>query len=183
MTDQVLTALPEPGAQQVDAALQYEVQQFLFHEARLIDERRWREWLDLFEEDVRYWMPLRTNRPRREAHLELGKPEDVAHFDDGKEELEARVVRLGTGKAWAEEPTSRTRHLVTNVMVDAVDGDEADVTSYFLLYRNNSETNVDLWAGARHDRLRRRRTGWGIARRTIILDQAVILGRSLSVLF
>ncbi|OLT23173.1 hypothetical protein BJF78_07165 [Pseudonocardia sp. CNS-139] len=170
-----------------DQGLQYEIEQFLYREARLLDSWKWLEWLELFEDDIRYWCPLRTNRPRREIAKERGRYGELSHFDDDRQSLQVRVDRLGTGMAWAEEPPSRTRHLITNVMVDGVLPGvpaEFDVTSNFLLYRTNSETSTDVWAGCRSDRLRRRENGsLGIARRTIILDQAVLTGKNLSVMF
>ncbi|MEV5835447.1 3-phenylpropionate/cinnamic acid dioxygenase subunit beta [Nocardia sp. NPDC052112] len=170
-----------------DRDVQYEVEQFLYREARLLDEWQWPHWLALFEDDVRYWCPLRTNRPRREIAKERSSYGELSHFDDDRHSLEVRVDRLGTGMAWSEEPPSRTRHLITNVVVDevlATQPTELAVTSNFLLYRTNSETSTDIWAGSRQDRLRRRDDGsFGIAGRTIVLDQAVLTSKNLSVMF
>ncbi|WP_433634959.1 aromatic-ring-hydroxylating dioxygenase subunit beta [Nocardia sp. CA-120079] len=170
-----------------DRDLQYEIEQFLYREARLLDSWQWPQWLALFEDDIRYWCPLRTNRPRREIAKETSSYGELSHFDDDRHSLGVRVDRLGTGMAWAEEPPSRTRHLITNVLIDEVgvaDPFEVDVTSNFLLYRTNSETSTDIWAGCRHDRLRRRdNESFGIARRTILLDQAVLTSKNLSVMF
>ena len=86
--------------------------------------------------------------------------------------------------AWAEDPPSRTRHLVTNVVIRprATDA-EYDVSSNFLLYRTRLETDLNIFAGCREDVLRKAAGGWKIARRKIILDQNVILAKNLSVFF
>lgn len=165
--------------------LEREIERFLYHEARLLDERRFGEWYELFTDDVRYFMPLRRNRLRREQDAELTGGDDLSYFDDDKRFLHSRILRLETGMAWAEDPPSRTRHLVTNVLVDVVEDapGEYEVASNFLLYRNRLETEVDLFAGCRQDVLRREAGGLRIASRTILLDQNVLLSKNLSVFF
>src|SRR5206468_2351367 len=95
--------------------LQREVEEFLYAEADLLDERRFEEWLELLTEDVRYWMPMAKNfrfgEQEREYTREL---RDVAWIDEGKITLSQRVQQLLTGIHWAEEPLSRVSHLVTN---------------------------------------------------------------------
>ena len=114
-----------------DPQLIREVEQFLYREARLLDDRRFRDWLELFCDDVHYWMTSRTNRypknskalsildPDRYVEDDTGADEELAILDETKETLTARVARLDTGMAWAEDPPSRTRHLVMNIEVAA----------------------------------------------------------------
>jgi len=165
--------------------LEREIERFLYAEAKLLDERRFQEWYELFADDVRYFMPLRENRLVRELDQEFSGDDDLSYFDDDKRFLHSRVLRLETGMAWAEDPPSRTRHLITNVVVDpvAVADDEYSVESNFLLYRNRLETEVDIFAGSRSDVLRRSPSGWLIANRKIVLDQNVLLSKNLSVFF
>jgi 3-phenylpropionate/cinnamic acid dioxygenase small subunit len=169
----------------VGMELHFEIERFLVHEAKLLDDHRYDDWVELFADDVRYWMPTRTNRLGRDQAKERSGPGDVANFDEGKADLKRRVFRLNTGKAWAEDPPSRTRHLVTNVQAAAADADgEYDVTSAFLVYRNRADTQVDVWVGERQDVLRRLApAAWQIARRTIVLDQSTVLSSNLSVFF
>jgi 3-phenylpropionate/cinnamic acid dioxygenase small subunit len=182
----VLTAqrqVPEAFAS-VGADLHHEVTQFLFFEARLLDERRFDEWWQLFADDIHYWMPVRYNRQFRELDKETGAPGELAHFDEDKLSLYQRVYRLGTGRAWAEDPPSRTRHLITNVWArDTEVDDELAVQSAFLVYRNRGDYEVDIWAGRRDDVIRRVDDSWQIARREILIDQATILSKNLSVFF
>lgn len=165
--------------------LHHEVEQFLYREAELLDERRFEDWLGLFTEDIHYWMPIRTNRLRRDQGREVGAPDDVAHFDEDLLSLKSRVRRIGTGMAWAEEPASRCRRIVGNVRVAAGDHDEElSVRSNLLLYHNRGEDETNVFGAQRADVLRRSGSGaLRIARRTILIDQSVILAKSFSFFF
>ena len=177
-------------------ALVREVEQFLYREARLLDERRFHEWLVLFTDDVRYWMVGRTSRyprsskaitvlgPDRRADRDLDFEDELGILDENKVTLEGRIARLETGMAWAEDPPSRTRHLITNVEVEPCDtASELTAYSNFLVYRTRAESEQDLYVGARQDVLRRVDGTWKIARRKCVLDQNVLLPKNVSVFF
>ena len=166
-----------------DVGIWFEVQQFLFREARLLDERRFDEWLDLFTADTRYWMPGRFNSGGK-GQTGITVPGELALMEDTKKTLTTRVARLATGMAWSEEPPSRTRHLITNVMVErAQNEDELLVHSNFLIYRTRLERDLDTFVGQREDILRKAEGSWKIASRTILLDQSVLATSNLSVFF
>src|SRR5688572_13249092 len=98
--------------------LQREVEDFLYREARYLDERRLTEWLDFFAEDVHYFMPIRRNIKFGDWELEFSDPErEISYFDEGKDILEGRVRQINTGVHWAEEPVSRFEHIITNVEI------------------------------------------------------------------
>jgi 3-phenylpropionate/cinnamic acid dioxygenase small subunit len=172
------------------------VEQFLYREARLLDEQRFHEWLQLFSDDVQYWMAARTNRyprsskaivaldPDRYADEDPTRTEELGLFDEDLKSLTARVARLDTGMAWAEDPPSRTRHLISNIEVvpDAL-GPEVRVHCNYIVYRSRGETEQDFFVGAREDRLRRVEGGWKIVRRRLVLDQNVLLAKNLSIFF
>jgi 3-phenylpropionate/cinnamic acid dioxygenase small subunit len=164
---------------------QFSVEQFYYREARLLDERRFKAWVGLFTDDARYFVPTRSNRSRRDAAHEISPPGAVSHYDDDKPTLLARVARLESGLAWADEPASRTRHLISNVEIlhEAVGSGELEVLSAFLVYRSRGEHDQTTFAGQRTDRLRRAGGAFQIARRTVILDQSVILSNALNALF
>jgi 3-phenylpropionate/cinnamic acid dioxygenase small subunit len=86
--------------------------------------------------------------------------------------------------AWAEDPPSRTRHLITNIEIvpDATDS-ELTVHSNFIVYRNRGETEQDFYVGARRDRMRRIEGSWKIANRRMVLDQNVLTAKNLSIFF
>ncbi len=169
--------------------LKEELEEFLYREAELLDERRYEEWLGLFTEDARYWMPMRRNVPRDELEREFTREgADVNWFDEGKETLTRRVKQILTGVHWAEEPASRICHMVSNVQIVTASlagptPAEVAVKSRFLVYRNRVETETDLLVGKREDLLRRVDGGWRIARRKIVLDQSVLLVKNLTFFF
>lgn len=169
------------------AKLETELHRFYATEAALIDLRAYSLWLDLFSDDTEYWAPLRSNTLTDEATSDLDTLK-TGFFLDSKMTLSWRVRQFETGRHWAEDPPSRTRHLVTNLIIAKVGAQEEDpveVVSNFLVYRNRLETESDIWVGARRDRLERS-TGpasFRISRRKVILDQAVVLSKNLSVFF
>jgi 3-phenylpropionate/cinnamic acid dioxygenase small subunit len=174
-----------------DEALFREVEQFLYREARLLDERRFHEWLRLFTEDIQYSMTARGNRyptgskaiVALAAERNAEDPDELGLFDEDIHTLTARVARLDTGMAWAEDPPSRTRHLITNVEVTDVSDQEVTVQSNFIVYRSRGETEQDFYVGSREDRLRRVDGAWKIARRRMVLDQNVLTAKNLSIFF
>jgi 3-phenylpropionate/cinnamic acid dioxygenase small subunit len=166
-------------------ALQHEIEQFLFHEARLLDLRKFDEWFELLADDIRYVMPTRYNRLKREADREFSAPDEAALFDEDKQSIAMRIRRLHTGMAWAEDPPSRTRHMVSNVMARQVAPNEYEVECYYLLYRSRLEREIEMFVGMRRDVIRRSNNaaGWQIARRFIVLDQTTVMARNLSFFF
>jgi 3-phenylpropionate/cinnamic acid dioxygenase small subunit len=176
---------PEAAAHPVtltrQQALWLELMQFYIREAWLLDERKFKEWLDLFTDDVLYFMPRRKNVPRREAHRELTPPGDLAILEEDKRYLEMRVARLDTGMAWAEDPPSRTRHLIGNLEAVPLENGAVEAKTAFLVYRSHLETDHQLLSGRREDLLRKVDGAWKVARRTIVLDANVLLDKNLSV--
>jgi 3-phenylpropionate/cinnamic acid dioxygenase small subunit len=167
----------------MDSDLRHQIEDFLYLEAELLDERRLREWLELFTDDVHYWMPVRHNPLERPQELEeeLSKPGESYYFNDNKETLRTRVERLYSKTAWAEMPPSRTRHLISNIRIKKDDGVEIEVHSNFIVYRTRMEKDEDIFVGTRKDILRRANGELKIARRTILLDQAVLGAKNISV--
>jgi 3-phenylpropionate/cinnamic acid dioxygenase small subunit len=162
-------------------ALWLELNQFYIREAWLLDERKFKEWLDLFTDDVLYFMPRRKNVLRREQHRELTALGDLAILEEDRRYLEMRVARLETGMAWAEDPPSRTRHLVGNLEARPLENGEVEARTAFLVYRSHLETDHQLLSGCREDVLRRVEGTWKIACRTTVLDANVLLDKNLSV--
>jgi 3-phenylpropionate/cinnamic acid dioxygenase small subunit len=167
----------------MDSDLRHTIEDLLYLEAELLDERRLREWLDLFTDDVHYWMPVRHNpadRPNSPAE-ELSNLGESYYFNDSKESLRLRVERLYLKTAWAEMPPSRTRHLISNIRIKKDDGVEIDVQSNFMVYRTRMEKDEDFFVGTRTDILRRVDDKLRIARRTILVDQAVLTAKNISI--
>jgi 3-phenylpropionate/cinnamic acid dioxygenase small subunit len=165
---------------QVDRNTQLDIQEFLAREALAVDERRFRDWLDFFTDDVTYDVPLRVVREGL-AEWELSPNGRI--FQDNKQTLEVRVRRLETDFAWAEQPPSRTRHYVTNILIDETDvTDEFDVKSYCLIYRSRGDSpDPNFVSVYRKDVVRRTSEGFAIASRYAAIDQAVINAHNLSI--
>ncbi|MFD1560617.1 3-phenylpropionate/cinnamic acid dioxygenase subunit beta [Paraburkholderia silviterrae] len=172
----------------VPHALHHEIEQFLFDEAALLDEWRFRDWLDLMAQDIHYTMRTTVNAQTRDRRRGV-QPPTTWIFNDTHFQLERRVARLETGMAWAEEPPSRTRHLVTNLRVrPTASPNEYEAHVNYLLYRAQKERDETIYVGRRIDRVRRMANagvapGWQVCRREIALDQAVLSSHNLSVLF
>ncbi|HTW51501.1 MAG TPA: 3-phenylpropionate/cinnamic acid dioxygenase subunit beta [Stellaceae bacterium] len=162
-------------------ALWFELMQFYIREAWLLDERKFDDWLALFTDDLLYFMPRRKNVLRRELHREVTSLGDLAILEEDKRYLEMRVARLATNMAWAEDPPSRTRHLIGNLEAKPSENGEVAARTAFLVYRSHLETDHQLLSGCREDVLRQVDGAWKIARRTIVLDANVLLDKNLSV--
>ncbi|WP_431970072.1 3-phenylpropionate/cinnamic acid dioxygenase subunit beta [Nocardia sp. bgisy134] len=185
-----MSTITAPGVR-ADRDIHFEVEQFYYLEAELLDDGRFADWLDLLADDLDYWMPTRTNRLRRQQALSVAARGEAAYYDETKDSLAWRIRRFDSGMAWAEDPPSRTRHLVTNVVAHHVDPTEHPgftprdllVRSAFLVYRNRLEHEENVFAGRRTDVLRRRGDGLLVARRSILLDQNVLRAKNISTFF
>ena len=167
------------------ADLRSEVEQFLFKEARLLDERRLAEWLDLLADDIWYFMPIRRNVKFGDWDLEFSDPEnEISYFDETKDILEGRVRQINSGVHWAEEPVSRFEHLISNVEIVDVQGDNVYVDSKFFCYQNRLQDEVQLFVGRREDMLRRDVvTDFKVVKRKIIVAQSVLLPKVVNTFF
>ena len=98
---------------------QHRIEQFLFREARLIDERRFAEWEQLWDPDGVYWVPANgdSTDPQR----------DVSLIYDNRSRLHSRIERYAGGKAFSQQPPPRTAHIVANVLIGP-DGEGNDDT-------------------------------------------------------
>ena len=164
--------------------LEREVERFFSAEAELLDERRFAEWLDLLHDDIRYWMPIARNVRFDQPQLEYTREHaDASWFDEGKDTLEKRVAQIVGGDHWAEEPRSRTTHLIANVRIASAEGDEITTKSRFIVCAYRLAHDVDLFVGKRVDVLKREHGALKVLRRAIYLDQSVLLSRNLTTFF
>lgn len=161
--------------------LRDEIEQFLYYEARLLEENRLDEWLDLFTDDATYRLPVRESvqRERRYGSNQV-IVEDHLAFDlvnDDKKLLEMRVRRLNTGLAHVELPEAITARMITNVEVEEENGEVIARSNFWVAqmrYERAQSSPRDDLIGKRVDRLVRRDGKWKIAQRKVILAQPVI---------
>jgi len=164
----------------VSAEIHRDVEQFLFREARILDEGDYEAWLGLLADDIHYWMPVIENRMRGDPKGTYG-PDRVAYFDDNRTDLTRRVARFLSPAAWAENPATRHVHVITNVEVEPSDRDEEVIAhSVFVNYRNRGERDQDVLMGRRRDALRRSGTSWLLVKRRILFAQNVLLSKNIN---
>lgn len=170
--------------------LKADVEDFYYQEADLLDDRRFRDWLELLTDDISYFMPIRRNVKfgQQAARENTKRGEGISWFDEDKWTLTKRVEQILTGVHYAEEPLSRITHMVSNVQIKGARPDvdaarELDVTSRFLVYQNRVEYETYIFVGRRNDTLRLTDNGWKIARREILLEQNILLAKNLTTFF
>ena len=133
-----------------------QIEAFLFHEARLLDERRFDDWLDLFTDTAWYWVPI---DPQQDS------PHDtVSIIYDDRRLLETRVRRLGNLNIHAQSPPSRTSRIVGNVVVEqAGDADGNIVVGSRFQMVEFRRDRQRLFAGAARHGLRQQKNGYRIS--------------------
>jgi benzoate/toluate 1,2-dioxygenase beta subunit len=145
------SAEPRPHSSAFDVA---ECEAFLIHEARLLDEGRFDEWLSLFTADAWYWVPSEPNQT---------SPRDtISLIYDDRRLLETRVRRLASPRIYSQEPRSRTSRMIGNVTIEEAAADACTIRSKFQLveYRRESQR---IFGGTSLHRLVRSDAGIAIA--------------------
>ena len=159
----------------VSIEVHHQAEQLLFREAHLLDRHEYKQWLDLFTDDVEYCLPL-TEYVQGDA-----PPAGHAVIKDDKTRLMFRVAKDESGYSHVETPKSLTCHVITNVLVEEIpESSDLRVHSTFLVRQARKLRGEAWWAGRRTDVLRLVDEEWKIARRDIELDSA-ILPRGISV--
>ena len=147
------------GAASVDRA---PFEKFLFHEAALLDARRFRDWMALFADDGTYWVPAVPNQdsPFNQASL----------FYDDRELMKTRVDRLEHPRIHVQTPPSRTAHLIGNIAVEQADETKGEYligsTVIMVEYRDEHQR---VFAGRQSHRLRRDGAGFRIVQKRVDL--------------
>lgn len=145
-----------------------EAEALLYREARLLDERQWDAWLELFTEDAVFWAPAWRDEasPTSDPNTELS-----LIYYEGRSNLADRVWRLRSGLSIASTPLARTAHAVTNVEVGETDrADEVTVHASWTVHLFNPRRKTQhAFFGRYEHRLRHEGAGWRIARKKILL--------------
>ncbi len=160
-----------------------ELTQVLHHEAHLLDDGRYEDWLAMLDPEIRYTAPIPAD--------ELGTMErpdgapTLSYFDDGLGQLQVRVAKIRTGLSQTENPPSRTVRLIGTVTIDPETAPgEHPVRSAFVLYRHRRQRQVEILAGHRHDLWRHGDLGaWRLVSRDIRFAANVLPTKSLSLFY
>ncbi|MEZ5501428.1 MAG: aromatic-ring-hydroxylating dioxygenase subunit beta [Halioglobus sp.] len=171
------------------------LERFYFREARLLDNRQYRQWLDLLSQDVRYLIPARVNvqvdnHERGQEHMisvdrELEDEDSMGcpHRVENYVLLALRAERAYKINSWSENPPARTRRLVGNIELMAREGERLSVLNNFHLYYARPGTRNVLYSGQRRDTLVAQAGGLRILRREVVLDYADIEWPTLGLFF
>lgn len=140
-----------------------QVEDFLYAEAELLDDWKLEEWLALFDETRGgYYMPT-TDAP------DTDPDKGLYLIADDMLRLRSRVRQLLSGATWAENPPSRTRHMISNVRLHGFDGEALKVRANFVTYRLRFQ-NIDPYIGEYHYRLIPADNAFKILERRVVLD-------------
>ena len=122
-----------------------QIEDFIYREARLMDEHRYDEWLALWTDDAVYWVPSNND--------DLDPMQNVSIIYDDRRRISDRINRLKSGMAYAQKPPSRMRRVVSNLEVEESGSDEVTVYSNFVLTEIRRGVH-NIWSGRTVHRLR-----------------------------
>jgi benzoate/toluate 1,2-dioxygenase subunit beta len=145
------------------------IEHFLYREARLMDEGQYRDWLSLWTEDAIYWVPCNDD--------DTDPTRDVSLIYDNHERLIQRVDRLLSGTVQALDPRPRMRRIVSNIEIEAAEGNDLTVASNFILGHARWDTQ-QIWAGRTVHKIRREGADLKMAFKKVMLinsDQEIPL--------
>jgi 3-phenylpropionate/cinnamic acid dioxygenase small subunit len=106
-------------------------EQFLLHEARLLDEGKFNDWLALFTPEAWYWVPSEPDQ--------ADPVETVSLIYDDRRLLETRVRRLASPRMYSQEPRSRTSRIIANVSIESIERSSCIVRSKFMMIEYRRE--------------------------------------------
>ena len=155
--------MPSNAQRSASSVTRQQVEDFLIFEADLLDHWRLREWLALFDPRATgYYMPT-TDLPEGDAGA------DLYLIADDMAKLHSRVDQLLSGVTWAENPRSRTRRMISNVKIDAADGNILRIRANFVVYRMRFQ-NIDPYIGEYRYTLKVNGDTVTILERRVVLD-------------
>jgi 3-phenylpropionate/cinnamic acid dioxygenase small subunit len=181
-----MSATVEITSLQTSPQQQRSLERFYFHEARLLDNRQYQQWLALVSEEVSYLMPSRVNvqvnnRERGNEHmisvereLEDADSQGCPIREENYIHLMVRVERAFKVNSWSENPPARTRRIVGNIELMGLEGEELSVLSNFHLYYARPGSDNYIYSGQRRDTLLQLEDGYRIKHRQVVMDYANI---------
>lgn len=170
---------------QVDYQLQHEIEQFLYAESELLDDRKYQEWYQLMADDIHYVMPIVNNVMPDHQRDERGAGVGGYIMHETKHRLAVRVRKLMNGRDVVEHPYSLMRRMLSNVRVTPLTDGSYSVRVCFNITRVRNDNNVDLYTGEREDVIKRANNayGWEVSKRLINLDHTLQRGGGIGFLF
>ena len=142
---------------------QHAVEQFLYRQADLLDQKRWEDWIGLFTDDGVYWMP-----PEPSYKTWDGTP---AIFAEDKNLMRVRMGRVLHPDAWSQRPLWGTNHVVSNVIIENESAQEIRVRSRFHMLELRRD-DVRHFAGSYEHHLRKTKEGYRIKLQRVDMTNA-----------
>jgi benzoate/toluate 1,2-dioxygenase beta subunit len=136
------------------------IENFLYREARLMDEHAYDEWLALWSDDALYWIPCNEDDFDPERHVSI--------VYENRARLEDRIARLKSGAAYAQDPKSRLSRVISNVEIADGEGAEVNVRSTFNVTALR-RGRMDIFAGRAIHKLRPEGDNFKIAYKKVLL--------------
>ena len=152
-TAPVARQLPTSGIRPrtaADVEVQREVEQLLYLQAELLDGKHWQAWIELFDQQGVYWMPVTPEQLEWEGSPSI--------FAEDKLMMEIRKGRVSHPNAWSQAPLWETNHVVSQVVLESVSGGEVHVRSRFHMMELRRDT-VRHFGGSYHHTLVRSADG------------------------
>lgn len=129
-----------------EADLQREVEQFLYLQAELLDAKQWQAWMDLFDAQGVYWMPVERSQTEWEGSPSI--------FAEDKLMMEIRKGRITHPNAWSQAPMWETNHLVSHIAIESADAQQIQVRSRFHMMELRRDTVRHFGGSYRHTLVR-----------------------------
>jgi len=140
-----------------------EVEDFLYHEAALLDDWKLAEWEALLTDDAAYYVPPNDQPEGDHRHT-------LFLVADDRERIRQRIIRVLDPNCHAEFPRSRTRRMISNVRITGVDGDLVSVAANFVCYRYRRFERIREYVGTYRYILKRAGGSFQIKERRVLID-------------
>jgi p-cumate 2,3-dioxygenase beta subunit len=140
-----------------------EVEDFLYHEAALLDDWKLNEWQALLTDDACYYVPPNDQ-------LDSDHRSTLFLVADDRERIRQRIIRINDPNCHAEYPKSRTRRMISNVRILGVEGDLITVAANFVCYRYRRYERIREYVGAYRYMLKRAGDSFRIKERRVLID-------------
>ncbi len=160
-----------------DDPLWREIERFYRRETLLLQERRYREWLEIMDSSITYKVPVTTWTVDGLTTSEDG----LGYYDEDLELLKARVAKLESRQSWVEHPPSRLRYFVQ--LIDVERDDALVVARSNLLLLQHRWNTEQQFSGGRTDTMVVTDAGLRLRKRTVVLDRQQVARQGLSVFF
>ncbi|WP_338602715.1 aromatic-ring-hydroxylating dioxygenase subunit beta [Sulfolobus tengchongensis] len=154
-----------------------EILSFLYKEAMLLDDKKYKEWLSLLTEDFEYKIFLVDFVPYTNEGPKL-----ITILDEDRKAMERRINRLYTEYAWAEDPQSHTLRVISNVMIESKVDNVYNVRSYLVLHRDRGDLKDEVFYAKRNDKIVKVNEGYKLSKRDVIIMESILRERNVSLI-